>query len=129
MGAGEKRDWRVRFIYGKQGARGVAPPGTVELHEAVLYAFACKAALELGIQPRQAVACGCRSLQTIAHRAAKERTDLVDGRQGLLARVACTRDGLGKLRHGLLKDAVVTALSRVELLGIPACWGCLVERG
>ena len=120
MCAGEECDRRARLIHGEHGACRVAPPGTIELHEAVLHAFACKAALKLGIQPCQAVARGCRRLQAVVHRAAEERADLVDGRQGLLARVARTRDGLGKLRHGLLKDAVVSALSRVELLGIPA---------
>ena len=121
MGAGEERDRRARLIHGKHGTCRVAPPGTVELHEPILHAFACKAAFKLSIQPCQTVARGCRRLQVVAHRAAEERADLVDGRQGLLARVARARDGLGKLRHGFLKDAVVTALGRVELLGIPAC--------
>ena len=120
MCAGEECDRRARLIHGEHGAHRVAPPGTVELHEAILHAFSCKAALELGIQPCQTVACGRGRLEVVAHRAAEERADLVDGRQGLLARVARARDGLGKLRHGLLKDAVVSAPSRVELLGIPA---------
>ena len=129
MGAREERDGRTRVIHGKHGARGVAPPGTVELHEAVLHAFTCEAALKLGIQPCQAIAGACGRVQVVAHRAAEERTDFLDGRQGLLAGVARARDGLSKLGHGLLKDAVVTTPRRIKLLGIPAWRGCLVGCG
>ena len=128
MGAREERDGRTRVIHGKHGARGVAPPGTVELHEAVLHAFTCEAALKLGIQPCQAIAGACGRVQVVAHRAAEERTDFLDGRQGLLAGVARARDGLSKLGHGLLKDAVVTTPRRIKLLGIPAWRGCLRPR-